>query len=117
MTIVEMQYDIGRDMAGMDKASLMGNQFPKYFPQRLHILVDTKLDEIREKSIVVEDRNWKKTEVEADTVILAIGYRANRSLYEELEDTVDEIYVIGDANRPRKIVNAVHEGNKIARQI
>lgn len=117
VTIVEMQYDIGRDMAGMDKASLMGNQFPKYFPQRLHILVDTKLDEIREKSIVVEDRNWKKTEIEADTVILAVGYGANRSLYEELEDMVDEIYVIGDANRPRKIVNAVHEGNKIARQI
>lgn len=117
VTIVEMQYDIGRDMAGMDKASLMGNQFPKYFPQRLHILVDTKLDEIREKSIVVEDRNWKKTEIEADTVILAVGYRANRSLYEELEDMVDEIYVIGDANRPRKIVNAVHEGNRIARQL
>lgn len=117
VTIVEMQYDIGRDMAGMDKASLMGNQFPKYFPQRLHILVDTKLDEIREKSIVVEDRNWKKTEIEADTVILAVGYRANRFLYEELEDMADEIYVIGDANRPRKIVNAVHEGNRIARQL
>ena len=117
VTIVEMQNDIGRDMAGMDKASLMGNQFPKYFPQRLHILVDTKLDEIREKSIVVEDRNWKKTEIEADTVVLAVGYRANRELYEELEETVDEIYVIGDASRPRKIVNAVHEGSKIARQI
>lgn len=117
VTIVEMQNDIGRDMAGMDKASLMGNQFPKYFPQRLHILVDTKLDEIRERTIVVEDRNWKKTELEADTVILAIGYRANRKLYEELEELVGEIHVIGDANRPRKIVNAVHEGGRIARQI
>ena len=117
VTIVEMQNDIGRDMAGMDKASLMGNQFPKYFPQRLHILVDTKLDEIREKTIVVEDKNWRKTEVEADTVVMAVGYHVNRQLYEELEDILEEIYVVGDAIHPRKIVNAVHEGNKIARQI
>ena len=95
----------------------MGNQFPKYFPQRLHILVDTKLDEIREKTIVVEDKNWRKTEVEADTVVMAVGYHVNRQLYEELEDILEEIYVVGDAIHPRKIVNAVHEGNKIARQI
>ncbi|MDO5405747.1 MAG: FAD-dependent oxidoreductase [Eubacteriales bacterium] len=117
VTIVEVMDDIGRDMAGMDKADLMGNQFPKYFPQRLHIMVNTKLDEVREKSIIVEDRSWKHTELEVDTVILATGYRSDRQLYEELEDLVDTVYVVGDATRPRKIVNAIHEGNKFARMI
>lgn len=117
VTIVEVMSAIGRDMAGRDKTALMGNQFPKYMPDRLHIMVDTKLDEIKEHSIVLEDKNWKYTELPVDTVILATGYRSERSLYEGLQELVDVVYVIGDANRPRKIVNAIHEGNKFGRLV
>lgn len=117
VTIVEIGDDIGRDMAGMDKASLMGNQFPKYFPQRLHILVNTKLNEVKKGVIVVEDRQWKKTELPIDTVVLATGYRADTTLVDTVREIVPETYVVGDAIRARKLANAVAEGNKFARMI
>jgi 2-enoate reductase len=52
----------------------------------------------------------KEFTLECDTVIIAIGYKANNALEEALIDEIDELTVIGDAEAPRKILDAVHEG-------
>lgn len=117
VTVVEILPEVGRDMAGMDKASLFGNQFPKYIPHRLKLACNTRIEKIMEKSVLVSDKNWRSYEIEADTVILATGYTSVRDLYEPLSEIVEEVYVAGDAVRARKIVNAVHEANNYARTI
>ncbi|MDR1069607.1 MAG: FAD-dependent oxidoreductase [Gracilibacteraceae bacterium] len=115
VTVVEILPEVGRDMAGMDKASLFGNQFPKYIPHRLRLVCDSSVERILEKKVLVRDRNWRSSEIEADTVVVAAGYSADRSLYDAVSELVGEVYVAGDAVRARKLVNAVHESNNYAR--
>jgi mycofactocin system FadH/OYE family oxidoreductase 2 len=52
-----------------------------------------------------------------DSIVLAMGNRAEDSLYKALKGTVKELYRIGDCVAPRKIDMAIHEGEKVGRAI
>lgn len=45
----------------------------------------------------------------ADTVIWAKGERADKKLYDALNEQLDEVYLIGDNRKPRKVFYAVRE--------
>jgi NADPH-dependent 2,4-dienoyl-CoA reductase/sulfur reductase-like enzyme len=55
--------------------------------------------------------------LEADTVVLAFGGKANDSLFHELTGKVPELRLIGDACSPRRIHDALLEGTRVARAI
>ena len=48
--------------------------------------------------------------VPCDMAVLACGYRPNDGLAVELEGRVKDLSVVGDAEAPRKILTAAHEG-------
>jgi len=48
---------------------------------------------------------------------LALEAKSVNELAEQLKGKVAAIHVIGDAQEPRKAVNAVSEGAEVARQI
>ena len=52
-----------------------------------------------------------------DYVILAVGAQSLEELSENIENTVAEIYVIGDAKDPRKALEAIAEGAEVGRKI
>jgi mycofactocin system FadH/OYE family oxidoreductase 2 len=52
-----------------------------------------------------------------DTIVLAMGQKADDSLYTSLKGKVPELYRIGDAVAPRKVDMAIWEGHKIGREI
>jgi mycofactocin system FadH/OYE family oxidoreductase 2 len=52
-----------------------------------------------------------------DSIVLAMGNRAEDGLYKALKGTVKELYRIGDCVAPRKIDMAIHEGEKVGRVI
>jgi hypothetical protein len=52
----------------------------------------------------------------AETVIIAMGLRADRSLSDELADRPD-VYTIGDCVEPREAMDAVYEGFEVGRTI
>lgn len=52
-----------------------------------------------------------------DTVVLAIGNRADDGLYFQLKGRVKELYRIGDCMAPRKTDMAIVEGHRIGRRI
>lgn len=52
-----------------------------------------------------------------DTVVLAMGYRNNDPLSEEVKKLVKETYVIGDAVKARKALDATEEALHAAMQI
>jgi len=58
---------------------------------------------------VIYEKNEKASEILCDQAIIAVGYHANNPLEEALEDKVKSLSVVGDANEPRKIMDAVHE--------
>lgn len=59
--------------------------------------------------------NGQEEILPCDTVVLALGFRPDRQLAERLRELVPEVYVIGNAVRPRKVYHAIHEGYHTAR--
>ena len=59
----------------------------------------------------------KESQVEADTVITAIGYTSNTELYKSIYPYAKEVYLIGDAQKPANILNAIWSANEVARAI
>ncbi len=57
------------------------------------------------------------THIDADSVILCIGYKSENSLYDALQDKVAEIYRIGDANRVANIMYAIWDAYEVASNI
>lgn len=58
-----------------------------------------------------------ETTMECDSVILAVGYNSNRSLYEEIRFDVPNTYLLGDARRVANIMYAVWDAFEVANGI
>lgn len=76
-----------------------------------------KAKEITGEGIIAADNEEKTQIIKADTVIIALGLKPRRDLYEALKGKVSELYMIGDSVEPRKILNAIHEGFFMAYRI
>jgi len=55
--------------------------------------------------------------IEADTVVLSCGGKANDGLYHELDGRVPELRLVGDAVSPRRIHDALLDGTRAARAL
>ena len=55
--------------------------------------------------------------IEVDDVVVALGGKSVRNLYDELEDKVGELHLIGDAVAPRRIIYATRDGNRVGREL
>ena len=56
-------------------------------------------------------------EIGADTFVYAIGYQANQDLYHELEMDEQEIYLLGDARRPKNIMYAIWDAYELGNNL
>ena len=74
----------------------------------VRICTGTRLTEIKRDRVVVEGPDGAE-EIPADTVVLAIGSKADRGLYEEIEKEFHEVSLIGDACTPGKAMDALRE--------
>ena len=66
---------------------------------------------------VIIDMGGQRNTIAADTVVLALGFKPRDGLQENLQDKVPEVYAIGDCVEPRKVINAIWEGFRMARLI
>ena len=92
--------------------------FEKVMKHHMKIETNTKLDEITEDGIMATDREGRKTKIKGDTVVLALGLKAESKLFDDLTSLPDlEVYSIGDYAEPRNLYHALHEGNLTARNL
>ncbi len=84
---------------------------------QIQALLNTRAKEITEQGVVVEEAGGSERLVPADTVILAIPRKPRQQLLNDLEFVCDELYVIGDAVKPRSMHNAIREGYLIGIRI
>jgi 2,4-dienoyl-CoA reductase-like NADH-dependent reductase (Old Yellow Enzyme family)/thioredoxin reductase len=83
---------------------------------RMPMFVNTTVIEIADKAMIM---NWggEIFSIPADTVILAVGAKADDSLAHELEGIVPEVHIIGDCSNPSDAAAAVSSAAKIAAKI
>ena len=82
---------------------------------RCKMIGNVCLREITENGISIEDRNWRTTFVEADTVILSTGFRPDKEMLERFKNVLPgETYIAGDCIRPGTVTTANHSAFNIA---
>ena len=69
-----------------------------------------KCDEINEKGVKITTAEGKSRLLEADSVVLAAGYKPNPELADKLRGKVGELHLAGDCIEARRIMDAVAEG-------
>jgi 2,4-dienoyl-CoA reductase (NADPH2) len=83
----------------------------------IQTLLNTRAKEITKEGVTIEEAEGSERLVLADTVVLAIPRRPRQQLLTDLEFVSDELYVIGDAVKPRSMHNAIREGYLIGIRI
>lgn len=88
----------------------------------IQVYTEARLFEVREKGVNVvmklepehlERKGDELVFIPADTVVLAVGQRADASLIGDLEGKIPAVYAVGDCVEPLKIIDAIHEGAKV----
>jgi 2-enoate reductase len=113
VTIVEIFGSLARDMFAINRMHLMR----LLADAGVKILTETTVAEIMDDGVTVIDKSGKRSELQNDIVVLALGLKSNRNLEQSLKDKRLETLVIGDCVRPRKVMNAIWEGFRFARLV
>ena len=111
VTIVARSENVARDIVKDNRTYLL-----KLLAD-VKILVNTNVIEIKDKEVIAVDKYSQRVALEADTVGLAIGFKAERGLVENIGNRVKETYAIGDCVEPRLVINAIWDGFRTARLI
>lgn len=112
VTLVELEKGIGRDIG----ISTRWVTLQCIRRAGVKVIDGSIVQKISEAGVEVET-GGEKTILPADTVVLAVGAKANDSLAEELENLVPELHLIGDVKKPRKITEAIREGFELGRSL
>lgn len=70
-----------------------------------------------ENGILTASVGEEQKKIPCDSVILAVGYKEEDSLYKELEFDVPEIYLLGDAKKVSNIMYAIWDAFEVANHI
>ena len=105
VTLIEMERKVGRDIGLTTRWVLVG-QLEAF---GVTTISGATVTEIRGNSVVYR-KDGKEGEEPADTVVLALGSRPNRSLAESLGEAGIPFEAVGDCAEPRKVIDAIHEG-------
>jgi 2,4-dienoyl-CoA reductase (NADPH2) len=112
VTLIEMLDKLGPDMGVATRWVLLQELATLGVKQ----LVKAKVLKIKKDEVVYE-LDGKELSEPADTVIMALGATAERKLAIELEKAGVKFKEVGDVTKPRKIMDAVHEGYLAGSQI
>ena len=114
VVVVEMLKRVGADMGGTIRWHLMN----RTKTLNIKTFVSTQIKEIRPKGVVVVSRNGAEETWDAfDTVVLACGVRPKDELSKQIREKVKEVYVIGDAAKARRGLEAIRSGSEMGRKI
>jgi len=80
------------------------------------ILKNARVTSIHDRIASVEQEGGI-TQLEADTVISAVGYRSENRLYEAVKNMDRELYNVGDSSRVHNIMYAIWDAYEVARNI
>jgi len=113
VTIVEPTDTIGEGVIDFRLGLLM-----EWFGREgVCVITGVKNIEITDTGLAYTDKDGTRQRLEADTVVPTSPLAANVRLLKDLRGKTHELYMIGDANRPGKIVDAIREAYHTARVV
>ncbi len=112
VTLVEMLDAVGSDMDPLARTVLI----ERLRRGGVSIETDTEIARLTKSTAIAVKRGLQVT-FPIETVILAVGVRANRDLPDALADSDLEYHVVGDAVEPRKALEAIREGFEVGNGI
>ena len=113
VTLIEMREGIALDLV----AHLQHFLNKRLREKGVQILTATKAIRFEKEGLWVEDPQGTKRLGGFDSIVIALGSIPNDELIESLKGKVPEVYVVGDASKPREVMEAVLEGEEIALKI
>jgi 2,4-dienoyl-CoA reductase-like NADH-dependent reductase (Old Yellow Enzyme family)/thioredoxin reductase len=113
VTVVEMLPEIAADVPRPVKFFLM--QRLKEYNVQVH--TGATVVKFLEDGAVIKENGRRTTLDGFDTIVLAMGTKSVNNLQGQLENKVPEFYIIGDAQAPRKAIEAIEEGARVALKI
>ena len=113
LTIVEILDNLALDMFTANRMHLL----KLLADAGVEILTDTKVLKITDGVVLISDKHDKKRRLATDSVVVAVGLEPQTEFWEALRDNVADLYAIGDCVEPRKVIDAIWEGFRIARLI
>ena len=76
-----------------------------------------KYQAVTEDGVEIVDSDGEKHMLEADTVVLAAGATPDVRLAKDIEGKVAEFHLAGDCTQPKRILDAIHDGARLGREI
>jgi NADPH-dependent 2,4-dienoyl-CoA reductase/sulfur reductase-like enzyme len=113
VTIVEMLPEIAQDEQYSVRYFLL-ERLNKY---GVKAITNATVKKFLDDGVVYEKDGKEERLIGFDSVILAMGAPAYNPLEEKIKDKVAEAYVIGDAVKARKALEAIEEGARVAVKI
>lgn len=83
----------------------------------VQILVSAKAIRFEKGALWVETPEGTKKLEGFDSIVIALGSVSNNESAELLRDKVSQFYVIGDASKPREVMEALSEAEEVALKI
>ena len=83
---------------------------------KVDVFVNARVEAVNESSVMVKTPEGEK-EFKADTVIVAVGYRSNSSLYDSMRTSNKIIYNVGDSRNVHNIMYAIWDSFQLAREL
>ena len=110
ITLIEMAHEIMEAESGPGRSLLVQRMMEK----GIQILCDAKVEEVNH-TVIKYTKDGKTHEItDADTLVLAMGYRPSNTLEEQLTSAGITCHVLGDCKKPGNIKDAVTEGYQTA---
>jgi 2,4-dienoyl-CoA reductase-like NADH-dependent reductase (Old Yellow Enzyme family)/thioredoxin reductase len=113
VTLVEMREGIALDLVGHLQYFLNKRLREK----GVKILTSTKATRFEKQGVWVEDSQGTKKFEGFDSIVIALGSTPDDELFQSLKGKVSEVYAVGDASKPREVMEALVDGEEIALKI
>jgi 2,4-dienoyl-CoA reductase (NADPH2) len=111
--LIEMGDKLAADMGRSPRWTLLRHM------RRLGVetFTNTRVSAAAPGHVKIVTADNEEQQLKADTIVLAVGSKANDRLYYELKNRLPEVYLIGDAAGPGRLVNATRQGFDVACKI
>lgn len=112
VTLLEELDRLATDMEPLNRYLLLQRLKQK----KLRTLTGTALKQVTDEGVLVSNSKGTR-KLAADSIVLALGAVPDTKVGDELKGRVDRLFFAGDCVKPRRSLEAIHEGSWIARQV